>query len=210
MNAIFLLLKQTIIKIGHVLSNVYVSMIMSRRPVSVPLRHLYISLTKGSQLVLLQAVGMKAHCQPDLRLRGPRLCTPAFSAQGQPAREGRTSRPLLRPRGPCVTFVSPPRPVPHCRNTRKSTKDKTFFFVVSRQTEAVFIAGWNQFALIRGLLLEEPEQSLFVLKDNKGRLQWFKKERESQFEFSQGILEDQYNSSYWLTYFPKAWVCVHV
>lgn len=102
LNVIFLLLKQTIIKTGHVLSNVCVSMIMSRRPVSVPLRRLYICLTKGSQLVLLQAVGMKAHCQPVLRLRGPRLCTPAFSAQGQPARVGRTSRPLLRPRGPLL------------------------------------------------------------------------------------------------------------
>lgn len=157
-------------------------MIMSRRRVSVPLRRLYISLTKGSQLVQLQAVGMKARSQPDLRLRGPLLCTPAFSAQGRPAGEGQTSHWFLRRRDlrtmtlfRCVaTFVSPVHLVPHCWTTRTSTKDKTFFFP---QTEAVFIAGWNQFALIRGLLLKEPEQSLVVLKDNKGRLQWFKKKR---------------------------------
>lgn len=133
---IFLLLKQTFIKIGHVLSNVYVSMIMSRRPVSVPLRRLYISLTKGSQLVLLQAVGMKAHCQPDLRLRGPRLCTPAFSAQGQPAREGRTSRPLLRPRGPLL-LLSLHRVQCHIVEIQESPQRTKLFFFVSPQTEAV-------------------------------------------------------------------------
>lgn len=156
---------------------------MSRRPVSVPLRRLYISLTKGSQLVLLQAVGMKAHCQPDLRLRGPRLCTPAFAARSACTR--RTNQPLAsETQRTVVTFLSPLHPLPHCRKTRKSTKDKTFFF--SPQTEAVFIAGWNQFALIRGLLLEEPEQALFVLKDNKGRLQWLRKKEKLNLNFLRG------------------------
>lgn len=52
-------------------------------------------------------------------------------------------------------------------------KGQNSFF--SPHTEAVFIAGWNQFALVRGLLLKKPEQSPFVLTDNKGSLQWFKK-----------------------------------
>lgn len=127
----FPLQKSTVKDKGFVFLNVYVSLIMSHRP----LWRLYSSLTKASQLVPLQAVGMKACSPMDTWLMRLWLCTFTFSAQGQPAQEGKGSctplrcRPLWTMASFCrsVTFVSPLRLVPHSW-TRNPYRTKLFSF----------------------------------------------------------------------------------